>query len=638
MPTFDQLLMDSMPLAAADTIARTAYAQARQAYEAKAQEAAPAGDPDDPSDPPPVPVKKPFVLSGDPAMAGLVKVLSPGQSFKVSVPIVTNYDDPEHKSIWAWSHDGSDPTKVTDIWCRSRSSHYMSHLVLTALRWGLEEESSKGTFWRMVRITTASGVAYKLPLLNDYMNFKAVVDEARIESDQTPLWRLEAETDPSLVMAFAYRLKLDGTTAPMTRKEIDDLGEDFMPAPAPEAGHRAPVNRKLAVAVDDPRAIVILSLTVCKQRADFEPIDIVGMGRIFPHILVMTNVPLAKIEGAVLYDRPERMTFDTDEVLPPPPKNIVDSVFGSQGCCRSYDDHNPEIGTIFVADANDYGGAAVHTPGPLPFWGNMFSYYMMDAYNAIQNETLRVVRTDKPFERSDDSGLAVRNVVTGDDDYKLLLKRPFQGEFDNIHIAPSMVLKNVKRASHVESELSEFDVPLSILDCAKIYMAPFCSHDCFHTHWRWSPNATKKQALGFNGRQPYTTPGAPQVPTNQDIRIWLRAPNKMTYHATVSGTAAAPVELGIWNVIMHHGSAYAVDITAYGKFFFAQLGVDHFADAKPLFYPDSSLPKLLQVQVSSEESFALFYWLLRWRTEVDDNGPKKVERITITDLAAARNL
>lgn len=657
MPTFEELLMDSMPLAAADTAARTmAFANDRSAYESESPlpvrqgplpppPAAGSAEPTLSLNPKdllqPIPVKKPFLLSGNPSLASIIQVLSRGQSYKVDIPPITGYDDPESKNIWAWEHDGAEPSKISNIWCRVRSSHYISHMVLEALQWGLQEESDKGTFWKFVRITTTSNVSYKLPLINDYMNFKAVALKGAIVADQTPFWRLYSAIDKSLVMAFVYKLKPDGTTELMPQKEIDFLGKEFMPNPQPSVGTLAAVNRALAVATDEPRVMVILSLTVCKQRADFEPIDIVGMGRLFPHILVMANVPLTKIEGSVLYDRPSRITHGSDAVPQPPQGGVIDFVFGQQGCCKPHDGHNDEIGAVLVADANDFGGATMRVPGPLPFWGNMFSYYMVDAYNAAPQETFHMIRTDRSYRRSDDGGLAVRHVVTGDSDYKTLLKLPRQGEFDNIHIAPSMVLKSIDRATHYLSEFSSPDVPLSSLDLSKIFMAPFCSHDCFHTHWRWGLFATAKQALGFDGSRPYAVAGAPQVPSNQDIRVWLRGPNKMTYHATANGSLSTPIEHGRWSVIMHHGSAYALDITALVKLFAAQMGIQTFAEGEPLFFATGSpMPKALQAGIPVTESFSLFYWRLRWHTKIlaGSSVPQKVERVSITNLRAARDL
>lgn len=638
MPTFEQLLMDSMPLAAADTAASTlAFSAERLAYDAGSPipdllpepVPAPVSDSDAPVlfDPQsiiqPMPEKRPFLLSGSPTLAPIIQVLSRGQSYKVDTPTISDYKDPQRKNIWAWEHDGAEPSKIANIWCRVASKGYQSHLVLEALHWGVEDESAKGTFWKLCRVKTMSNIVYDLPLTNEYMNFKAAVRKGTILADQTPIWRLYSEIDQSLVMAFVYKLRPDGTTGHMTQSEIDFLGKEFMPVSQAGKGFQAAVNRAIAVGSDDPRVIVILSLTVCKQRSDFEPIDIVGMGRLFPHILVMSNAPLAKIEASVLYDRPDATTHKPDAVkksFAPNPEFIAED----PSCC------NQKIGCAFVSDANDYGNSSLRVPGPLPFWGNMFGYHMLDAYGSIQDETLRMVRTDKTSRRSDDSGLVIRHVVMGDPEYKSMLKFPLQGEFDNIHMAPTMNLTDIDHVHHFVSPLSGIDVPMSSLDLGQIVMAPFCSHDCFHTHWRWGASATAKQSLGFDQLRPHAVVGAPLVPCNQDIRVWLRAANKMTYHATVQ---ASTLDSGVWNVIMHHGSAYALDITSYVKLYLAQFSIDTFSDGEPDFYSAAGL------KIQSINSLSLFYWKLRWRSErTGDRDAKISERITVVDLRGARDL
>jgi hypothetical protein len=132
-----------------------------------------------------------------------------------------------------------------------------------------------------------------------------------------------------------------------------------------------------------------------------------------------------------------------------------------------------------------------------------------------------------------------------------------QGEYDNLHIAPTMV------------------APSAILDAmpndawresiSTIAMAPFCVHDCFHTHWRWSePTGTTfgiffskslgPENMGWGAKGPNTEPDAPMVPHNQGVVIECEG-GKFTYTATAH--RVAPLE---WQVFFHHGSGYAVAI------------------------------------------------------------------------------
>jgi hypothetical protein len=100
---------------------------------------------------------------------------------------------------------------------------------------------------------------------------------------------------------------------------------------------------------------------------------------------------------------------------------------------------------------------------------------------------------------------------------------------------------------------------------------------------------------------------APLIPDNQSIKLWLRAPNLLTYAATVWTQGDKPINANEWQVIMHHGSAYALDITAYMMAYLAKFSVDIFC-GQPVFYADADA---LTTPITSAMSFSVFYWKLR---------------------------
>jgi len=139
---------------------------------------------------------------------------------------------------------------------------------------------------------------------------------------------------------------------------------------------------------------------------------------------------------------------------------------------------------------------------------------------------------------------ALRNLMEVRYQPRGLYKVPRQGAFDSVHLAPKM-----KAPDEV---LYAIDPDALRRSFARISMAPFCAHDCLHTHWRWGDWQTSKQTLGWEGWTPYCKPGAPMVPPNQEVTIRLEGA-QLEYTAR-----ATKVPAGIWQIVFHHGSAYAI--------------------------------------------------------------------------------
>jgi hypothetical protein len=117
-----------------------------------------------------------------------------------------------------------------------------------------------------------------------------------------------------------------------------------------------------------------------------------------------------------------------------------------------------------------------------------------------------------------------------------VLKVKRQGMFDNVHVAPMMLYKGVEA-----------------------FMAPICQHDCLHLHRRWGESYPDLPLRGWEGGLPYQRAGAPMIPENQSLRVSASG-SAGTYHPT-----AENVRPGKWQIFMHHGTGYAVELTLVGQ-------------------------------------------------------------------------
>jgi hypothetical protein len=203
-----------------------------------------------------------------------------------------------------------------------------------------------------------------------------------------------------------------------------------------------------------------------------------------------------------------------------------------------------------------------------------------------------------------------------------VVKLARQGEFDNIHIAPRM-------KANLLIGRSNLSTPEYASTLGEIRMAPFCEHDCFHTHWRWGANwddprmkyllMNKKQISGFGSDAPKFSGagipnseiGAPLVPLNQDVTVSFESGHVFNYTAKVTRNVVP----GVWQAIFHHGSGYAVSIVDKTKV----LALVH------------GLTGGLVDGVTTPQ-FSEFYWTLRYQDTVD--GP--LARVEADDATLAR--
>lgn len=519
--------------------------------------------------------------------------------FAPSKPKAPSDATKEHEKLWSFKHDASKPHEVTRITCRVRESDYRRYEVLESLRFGCE---SAGTHKPEVRVVTEAGAELALPLDADHLYGRFVVHGGLLNGESTwksPRYPLAASIDKGLVVAFAFDIGPKNEITPYRPSSTDKghaaleewigrwqkkplrdepkdrwldraLAGDFMPLPL----ESDPLLPQLRVGVDDvgtvkvapPRVLVTIAFTTCKERANFEPVGVVGMARLYPHLMVRASVKLRSVHGSARFQRPTKTTVHLDKGETPM----------AGPCCGAKE----TIGSILVSDAN-YGSKWFDPTLPigpdmfyLPYWGALFGYYMADPdkakddkKKAVAGQALRVV--DRSKGERGLTGCGTRILPERWQKLDTIYKVARQGEFDNIHVAPRLsqtapqawVKGQAGLASRPPSELVTVDPVL--MRTEEIAMAPFCSHDCFHLHWRWSSVSDEPWTKGYGDNIPMQKVGAPLIPASHDLDFTAWGPGEftLTEHAMPTATPTDDTVKSIKALAMStffdFGAAYA---------------------------------------------------------------------------------
>ncbi len=570
------------------------------------------------------------------------EVLSPAQLFPYIKPLAKTADfsppvpavPPDSDStppaatvaaqrLWSFDHKGSSPDSIANVTARVRDTGYKRHAVLQSINWGRLDGTD---ITPEVEVITDKGTSLKLPLKSDYIHSKYYVTGGWVGQNSQIFHPLEMYLDYGLVIAFAYdvsgdQVKVytppsddpsekalsdylsggDGTADPGDNRWFTNMmNGSFMPSAddtSTTAGSSAPV------AVFKPCILLAVSIAMGRERADFEPGGMVGMARLYPHIMARTSTPLQKISAAVKLARPAQT-------------RQMDGGDGSVPgiCCSAYTD----IKSVLVADSNE------DPIGPdiafKPFWSGLFSYYREDPDVSLSQKQLKLVRRDKPGKRTVNN-CGSRTLPMSPESLTDIGKMPRQGEFDNIHVSPRLKMNATKLihktiTSPINGEQQTFDPGLMKID--PITMAPFCSHDCFHMHWRWGPDSVR-QAKGWGpGITPYTVPGAPLVPQNHDVGFMVTAPATVIMideafpTVNTGDDTSKRIDAGNVEFFFYAGAAYAQGVVGWRQ---TVGGAGAFTGAKVNMWKSSTTfvdpgGKTLDL---SEPS--VFYWNLRYYAE-----------------------
>jgi len=243
-----------------------------------------------------------------------------------------------------------------------------------------------------------------------------------------------------------------------------------------------------------------------------------------------------------------------------------------------------EVRNLFVVDSNDQNalvhlvpaeggptliGLPLRNFNPAPQWGNLFSYYLADASDALPGRAYKMARAARPDQKDraihgrivrEEPHLRVPLVRRESYEVRRLRtsKLARQGEFDNIHMAPRMFLEATHarfktRGDIVFSPKTWTKIDPDRFKLREIAMAPLCAHDCFHSHWRWADGFSAKSVLGWDAEGPHRAAGAPMIPPHHSLEVLLPQRNEIIYSETAHG-----VRRGRQEVFFHFGAAYGL--------------------------------------------------------------------------------
>ncbi|MFO0618105.1 MAG: hypothetical protein U0414_36270 [Polyangiaceae bacterium] len=606
-------------------------------------------------------------------ISGLISCAIDPVNYGYNAPKPTE-DDVDHANegdtlpIWSWDLDTL-LAAVTNIRCRVRGDEFKQYVVLNQLDFGCTPSNEPTGFARSVRVERA-GREFELPLEERFRLSTFATSGMWQQWHANPLFPLESRHDPSFVVAYAYDIvPVTGEVISLRdddhpeKAAVDDLlttclmlntiksdderdafrslfADDLWhPSPVPDASMDPVIDAAsmipgLGAVVGDAvqtlgisptRVLVALCFTVCRERDDYVPghilgMGVVGMGRLYPHIMVVATDPLERVHTAIRFRRPPETEIVGGHVC---------------GCGEMLTD----IGSGLWTDANE-GNEMGHPLGapPLPFWNNIFNYFLPDpdVHPATSGRRISMVRHELGPREVVDTGLVERVVPAMGSIFPTvypersgrITKVARQAGFDNVHLAPRMRVRQpiataitprpsapaeLARTAFTTNEEWKMD---------RIVMAPFCAHDCFHLHARWTGVVGEEtHVFGWSASAPYSQPEAPMVPPNHDVDIFFMGPNAFMYIDTAFD---APTDL--WQVACYPGAGYALTARAAvgeGKTMTATDDEQWFEDSKG----------------SPLGGWALFYWKLRYYFVLNDDGTFDVrERVAVHDPAKAMDV
>ena len=506
----------------------------------------------------------------------------------------------EKAKLWHWEYASGQVREIRNVTCRARAMGGMAATVCDKI------------VFHELRVKFTGQPERVVPLESRYEIGRKFLPKGKIPAATSGRWQLPARVDASFMNVLAYQLESTGWE-PLTMQDLIDLGEDAMPTGnlVDYLEFKFGGNDVVTGTVAKPRLVVVLSLVCCKERNDCEPSESLAAARIYPQMMVMANVNIEFVEGTI-------------EMWRPP--------------TSPHAHHHPEmmgeIESLVFTDTNQ--DHTVHLL-PVPRWDEIFDYYHLDPHGLLAARSMipetapegtlpneacfvshktggrdvedAVWRFREKFEgepgmtKSDLEGTFYTGVQT-------IKKLQGQAEFDNIHLAPHMRVAFETHKTVIGGRKKE--------KFEHIVMAPFCVHDCLHTHLRWGDVklppllSMPKSNKGWFGDQPYAMVGAPLVPGNQSVYISLPEKHAFRYRAV-----AHQVFAGAWTVFNHHGSYYATgewpgtaNMALEGAKFLIDLAVE---GDEPWTDDDwGEMP-------SPAESWAALYWRLRYGGYQDED-------------------
>lgn len=381
------------------------------------------------------------------------------------------------------------------------------------------------------------------------------------------------------------------------------------------------------------RVLVLVSLTVCRERGDFTPslggvANLTGVARVYPQVLVKATIPLQAIETAVRYTRPARTTIDDGKACGC--SEMRDAIGGGL-----WADRNGIMPSIPIGSAPFGGlgvGLALAQAGPT--WDVLFDYRSTDVLSDTRKQPITLVhpkRTksrlmDGAVERGGKSSTSIWGQTPsvlptpGMVSRAAVRKLARQGAFDNIHLAPRMRFPpgttvhhgTWHPSNHPGVNLADVVVePGHAVDLEHIVMAPICAHDCFHVHWRWTNAGVQAPQMGWSDSAPNAVPGATMIPQHHELRLFSEADNQVVLIEEAVPESAIPADT--FELFFGFGAGFAVSAGTVGfAAVRAQMNL-----ASEVYFVDPANPS---DRITPENSWAAFYVTLQFAFHIDSNG------------------
>lgn len=354
-------------------------------------------------------------------------------------------------------------------------------------------------------------------------------------------WLDDLSIDCGFQLVFGYEISgCDATPTPLKKPETRDYCDFYDDRIVRNVISVTELSGNMsAISITRPRFLICISLVGCNPDSRFEPEGLIEAARFFPVAMIKANHGIAKISKIHAEIHVSRHS-ELDHVHSGMTKNRTIYLIADRNS------KNPETGII--------NEGILDTPAP--FWEAIFDYYKewigqenIDQGFIITDATQKKIRKDRVHRRI----LNTSTLNPTDQPVDLFLdpeipyrepqyihsevvKLPYQGEYDNIHISPTMMS-----------------------DHGEVIMAPICQHDCLHTHFRWGNGYNDvKWVRGWDENKPFSKIGAPLAPLNQIIRTQIfRNPESIgfKYHCEIFDHDPRS-----WVFIYHHGSCCAVKI------------------------------------------------------------------------------
>lgn len=301
---------------------------------------------------------------------------------------------------------------------------------------------------------------------------------------------------------------------------------------------------------DPIRIVVCVSLLCNKPRSDFDPGNVLLAARFYPLLEIISNKDIGGLLSRVRLARPQMSTPRSND------DNMMDLI---SGICVT--DRNVDPPTLPIP--------------PWPSWSIIFEYYNMAAQGRYR--MAEAIQGQYAQPRSLDG---VRQALTTDTDLPYVMttsnKQPGQAQFDSIHLSPKMVYVPTFAANVPATDVVGPDGAARSSNARYVSMAPFCQHDCMHSHWRWSTAYNAKWNCGWseqNGEYvPYSLAGAPLVPPNQSVAVGI-------YGSTMEiETTTQTPRASTWQFIHHNGLGYAIGLGPDVNLLLTLAGAQNWAD------------------------------------------------------------